>query len=88
MTDLGIVELLDDRDIYNNLSHNTAHTIFCSIANCFAFDSSGNVTSVNDSEVHVCVSLNGITDFRGNNAMWSRDVHSSCVLIKRTVLAN
>ena len=37
--------------IFNNLNHDTIHTISCRIAGCYAFDTSGNQTSVNDSVV-------------------------------------
>lgn len=37
--------------IYNNLAHNTSYTIYARIAGCYAFNSSGNETSVNDSEI-------------------------------------
>lgn len=42
--------------IYNNLTHNTQYTIYCRIAGCYAFNTSGNVTSVNDSEISQTVS--------------------------------
>jgi hypothetical protein len=42
--------------IYNNLAHNTSHTIYARIKGCFAFDSSGNVTNENDSIINKSVS--------------------------------
>ena len=40
---------------YDYLPHNTAYTIYCRIAGCYAFDSSGNETSYNDSEESLTV---------------------------------
>lgn len=42
--------------IYNNLDHNSEYTIYCRIAGCYAFNSSGDQTNVNDSEISKTVS--------------------------------
>lgn len=46
----------DEYFIYNNLTHNTSYTIYARIAECYAFDSFGNETSINDSEISNSVS--------------------------------
>ena len=42
--------------IYDNLTHNTSYTIYCRIAGCYAFNTSGSQTTVNDSEISQTVS--------------------------------
>lgn len=37
--------------IYDNLTHDTSYTIYCRIKGCYAYDSSGNKTSTNDSMI-------------------------------------
>ena len=41
----------DTYTLYNNLKHNTSYTIYTRIKDCYAFNSSGNITSVNDSVI-------------------------------------
>ena len=41
----------DTYTLYNNLKHNTSYTIYARIKDCYAFNSSGNITSINDSVI-------------------------------------
>lgn len=42
--------------MHDNLTHNTSYTIRARILDCYAFNTSGNATSVNDSEISTTVS--------------------------------
>lgn len=46
----------DTYQIYDNLTHNTTYTIYARIRGCFAFNSSGEVTDMNDSEISTTAS--------------------------------
>lgn len=71
--------------IYNNLRHNTEHTISCRIAGCYAFNESGLATNVNDSEISdkvstYLLSLSGSIDEQHQHSLvtlWQARVNGS-----------